>query len=518
MLVIQHETEERQWLAELTSRLRVLGEMMASTIQRAEASEALRVREEALKTSERRLTLAAAAGRCGLWEFDTVANRLWMTPERRDLYGLSEGTYATQEQWLQAVHPDDRGPLVAQLNDLKSLSAEFSADYRVMAADGRVRCMRASGHRGADGRLLGVSVDITEQREREEALRQAHEELHRLRDRLEEENVYLRKAVAHAAGDDLITGRSPAILRAVDLAAQVAPTTSTVLLVGETGTGKERFAEFIHRASPRGGRHMVRVNCSAIPTALIESELFGRERGAYTGALSKQVGRFELAQGSTLFLDEIGDLPMEVQVKLLRVLQERSIERLGNSTPIAVDVRIIAATHRDLEAAVRAGTFRADLYYRLNVFPIEMPPLRERREDIPRLVEVFVDELGGTIRKRFDSVERASLDGLQRYDWPGNVRELRNAIERAMILATGPTLRIVAPQPVLGAVEPSGLPGTPGLKLKDLEREHILRVLEQAGWRVRGSGAAAEVLGLKPTSLEGRMARLGIRRPTRGPE
>jgi transcriptional regulator with GAF, ATPase, and Fis domain len=397
------------------------------------------------------------------------------------------------------------------------MSAEFSADYRVLLADGRVRCMHASGHRGADGRLMGVSVDVTEQREREEALKHAHAELQRLRDRLEEENVYLRKAVADEGGGELIAGRSPAILRAVDLAAQVALTSSTVLLVGETGTGKERFAEFIHRSSARRGRHMVRVNCSAIPSALIESELFGRERGAFTGALSKQIGRFELAQGSTLFLDEIGDLPMNVQVTLLRVLQGRTIERLGSPTPIAIDVRIIAATHRDLEAAVRAGTFRADLYYRLNVFPIEMPPLRERREDIPRLVEALMGELGGTVRKRFDSVERASLDGLQRYDWPGNVRELRNAIERAMILGTGPTLRIVAPQPVQGGVEMPDLPGTPGLKLKDMEREHILRVLEQAGWRVRGRGAAAEVLGLKPTSLEARMARLGIRRPTAAP-
>ena len=211
LIVLHAVAEEREWPAVFVPRLRVLGELMAGALQRRTAFEALR-------TSEKRLTLAAAAGRCGLWEFDTAANRIWMTPERRDLYGLSEGTYATREQWLQAVHPDDRGPLVAQLNDLQSVTAEFSADYRVMLEDGRIRCMRASGHRGADGRLLGVSVDITEQREREEALKQAHEELHRLRDRLEEENVYLRKAVAHDGGSDLIAGRSPAILRAVDLA------------------------------------------------------------------------------------------------------------------------------------------------------------------------------------------------------------------------------------------------------------------------------------------------------------
>jgi transcriptional regulator with GAF, ATPase, and Fis domain len=250
--------------------------------------------------------------------------------------------------------------------------------------------------------------------------------------------------VAHSAGRDLIEGRSPAIRRALSMADQVAATTSTVLLFGETGTGKERFASYIHQASPRRGHHMVRVNCSAIPSALIESELFGREKGAYTGALTKQIGRFELAHGSTLFLDEIGDLPMEVQIKLLRVLQERTIERLGSPASIAVDVRIIAATHRDLEAASREGTFRSDLYYRLNVFPIVVPPLRERREDIPALVETLVEELGDSMRKRFVSIDAASIDALARYAWPGNIRELRNVVERAMILAPGPDGRPAA--------------------------------------------------------------------------
>ena len=242
--------------------------------------------------------------------------------------------------------------------------------------------------------LVNAVQDITERRGREEALKAAHDEVNRLRDKLERENVYLRREVAPAGGGDVVTGRSPAIAHAMTLAEQVAATDSTVLLVGETGTGKERFAAYVHEASQRRGRHMVRVNCSAIPSALIESELFGREKGAYTGALSRQIGRFELANGSTLFLDEIGDLPLEVQVKLLRVLQERTLERLGSPAPIGVDVRIIAATNRDLEAAVRQGAFRSDLYYRLNVFPIVVPPLRDRLEDIPTLVETLVDELG----------------------------------------------------------------------------------------------------------------------------
>jgi formate hydrogenlyase transcriptional activator len=345
-----------------------------------------------------------------------------------------------------------------------------------------------------------------------ESLQLAHDEVKRLRDRLEGENVYLRKEAVSVPDSDLVAGRSPAIQRVLALAAQVATTTSTVLLAGETGTGKERFAGYIHQASPRRDRHMVRVNCSAIPSALIESELFGREKGAYTGALSRQIGRFELAHGSTIFLDEIGDLPLDMQVKLLHVLQERTIERLGSPTPIKVDVRIIAATNRDLDAAVRAGTFRSDLYYRLNVFPIVVPPLRERREDIPALVETLVEELSASMRKRFRAVDAASLEALSGYGWPGNVRELRNVLERAMILASGPTLTVDPPRSTGNASSTAKTPAA-GSDLRTVEREHIIRVLEQTGWRIRGKNAAAAVLGLKPTTLEGRMSKLAIHRP-----
>jgi len=286
----------------------------------------------------------------------------------------------------------------------------------------------------------------------------------------------------------------------------VAPTLATVLLTGETGSGKEVFAEAIHDRSPRRDGPLVRVNCAAIPAALIESELFGRERGAYTGALSRQVGRFELADGGTLFLDEIGDLPLESQVKLLRAIQERVVERLGGTDPIHVDVRLIAATNRDLEAAVEARTFREDLYYRLNVFPIVVPPLRERVEDIPVLVWSFIEEFARATGKRFDSVAPESLTALRRHDWPGNVRELRNLVERAVILAKGPRLVIEPPH---GALAHREVRGT----LADVESGHIRQVLEQAGWRVRGTGGAAERLGMKPTTLDSRMLKLGIRRP-----
>jgi transcriptional regulator with GAF, ATPase, and Fis domain len=292
--------------------------------------------------------------------------------------------------------------------------------------------------------------------------------------------------------------------------AQVAPTPATVLLTGETGTGKEVMAQAIHDLSPRHQRQMIRVSCAAIPTSLIESELFGREKGAYTGALSRQIGRFEAANQSTLFLDEIGDLPLEVQIKLLRVLQERVIERLGSTQPVKVDVRIIAATNRNLEAAVRDKTFREDLFYRLNVFPVVVPPLRERVEDIPELVWSFIDEFSKSFGRSIESISKDTLRELQHYSWPGNVRELRNVIERAMILATGRQLVVRVPH-----VGERPVPHT-AMTLTELEVEHIRAILEATSWRVRGAGGAAERLGLKPTTLESRIARLGITRKKAG--
>jgi PAS domain S-box-containing protein len=328
----------------------------------------------------------------------------------------------------------------------------------------------------------------------------------RATERLHGENLYLRHKAEERQGASTIVGQSPAIRRVLEQIQKVAATDSTVLLLGETGTGKELFATHIHQLSARSGRAMVRVNCSAIPTTLMESELFGREKGAFTGALSKQVGRFELADHSTIFLDEIGDLPLEVQVKLLRVLEERQIERLGSPRGIRVDTRIVAATHRKLEQRIADGNFREDLFYRLNVFPITVPPLRERVEDIPLLVWRFVDEFSKAFGKRVDSIPRDTMEALQRYSWPGNIRELRNLVERAMIVATGAKLTIAVPSSAsTGRSE----------RLFDVEREHIRSVLETVGWRIRGTSGAADRLGMKPTTLETRMARLGLNRPKR---
>ena len=303
-----------------------------------------------------------------------------------------------------------------------------------------------------------------------------------------------------------IAGQSEAVRLVLEQVEQVAPRDSTVLLLGETGTGKELFATRIHELSSRSARTMVRVNCSAIPATLMESELFGREKGAFTGAIARQIGRFELADHSSIFLDEIGDLPPEIQVKLLRVLEEQQIERLGSPKGIHVDVRVIAATHRNLEQRIAEDSFREDLFYRLNVFPIRIPPLRERVEDIPLLVWRFVDEFSRVFEKRIDTIPRENMTELQRYSWPGNIRELRNVVERAMIVATGPQLVIALPVRTSAAVKISD-------RLADVEREHIRCVLETSAWRIRGAGGAADRLGLKPTTLETRMNKLGLKRP-----
>jgi transcriptional regulator with GAF, ATPase, and Fis domain len=339
------------------------------------------------------------------------------------------------------------------------------------------------------------------------ALQRAVNELRQFKERTAAEPVVGSPVGRLFPGSRPIVSEAPAVRVAVAQVEQVAPTPSTVLLLGETGVGKEVFARAIHERSPRRHRQMVRVSCAAIPSTLIESELFGRERGAYTGALSRQIGRFELANQSTLFLDEIGDLSAEVQIKLLRVPEERVIERLGSTQSVKIDVRIIAATNRNLEKAVEESRFREDLFYRLNVFQIAIPPLRERIEDIPALVWEFVDEFSKAFGKRIDFISKESMRQLQLHSWPGNVRELRNVIERAMIVATGPQLTVTMPAPA-GARQTKA-----SQTLKDFEIEHIRAALSSTNWRIRGAGGAAEHLGVKPTTLETRMARLGVIRP-----
>jgi len=376
-----------------------------------------------------------------------------------------------------------------------------------------VSTTRIHGPNGQFKGSFGIITDITKRRHMERELKKAFLEIKQLKDRLEAENIYLREQVEVKNTYSGIIGQSEAIKFVLSQVEQVAETDSTVLILGETGTGKELIAQTIHNLSTRKGRPMVKVNCAALSSNLIESELFGHEKGAFTGALSKQMGRFEIADKSTIFLDEIGELPLELQSKLLRVLQSGEFERLGSSKTIHVDVRVIAATNRDLVQAIQNKSFRKDLYYRLNVFPIHIPPLRERKEDIPLLVWSFVAEFGKRMGKKIDTIPQKSMQAMINYAWPGNVRELRNVIEHAMIISRGKTL----------VVELPGIDGISGAEttregdflstLEEVERDHIVSILERTGWRVKGEGGAADVLGVKPSTLYSKMKKLGIRRP-----
>jgi formate hydrogenlyase transcriptional activator len=342
-------------------------------------------------------------------------------------------------------------------------------------------------------------------------LRNSLAEAQALKERIAEENAYLRTELSELAYPAEIVGGSPALRRAVSLAAQVAPSDSSVLLLGETGTGKELFANAIHAQSRRSKGPLVKVNCAAIPATLLESELFGHERGAFTGAIGARPGRFELADGGTLLLDEIGDLPSEVQAKLLRVLQDHEVQRLGATSSHKADVRIVAATNCDLERRIVEGAFRQDLYYRIAVFVIGIPPLRERREDIPLLVWSIISRRQAELGRHIERISKRSMDALQAYPWPGNVRELENVIERALILSPGDSLEL--DESFAPGVASAGQPLHVSDRLDTVAADHIVHVLERCDWKIDGRGNAAEVLGLHPNTLRSRMKKLGIARP-----
>ena len=363
--------------------------------------------------------------------------------------------------------------------------------------------------------LAGAIASALQRRQSAERLRAAEDlnhslrdEVRELRDRLDAETVYLQRSILRSQGFDEIVGASAALSKVLQRVEQVAAVGSPVLILGETGTGKDLVARAIHDRSRRKDRPLVPVNCAALPEALIESELFGYEKGAFTGAVTRTLGRFEMAHGGSILLDEIGELPLGVQAKLLRVLEGGTFERLGSSRTIKVDVRVIAATNRDLATEVREGRFRADLYYRLNVFPITLPPLRERAEDVPLLVWHFINEKQGALRRTIKRVPERLMHVLETYSWPGNIRELENVIERALIVSSGPILAIDAP--LLDSAEAESPSGT---RLDDVQRVHIEATLRQCGWKIAGKGNAAERLGLKRGTLQFRMKKLGIQRP-----
>ncbi len=409
------------------------------------------------------------------------------------------------------IHPDE----IDQINSIVSevlkgspvLTDEFSClrkDSIYMPADmsfSKVELNQISY-------ILVMVRDITDRKKAEQKIENALAEIKELKDQLEAENIYLQEEIKIQHNFEEIISKSNELKKVLLKVEQVASTDATVLILGETGTGKELIARAVHNISDRRDRPLVKVNCASLPANLVESELFGHEKGAFTGALARKIGRFELANGGTIFLDEIGDLSLDLQSKLLRVLQEGEFERLGNPRVIKVDVRIIAATNRELEQAMENGEFRGDLYYRLNVFPILTPPLRDRKEDIPLLVKHFMNKYSGRIGKKVDKVSQKVIDILMQYNWPGNVRELENIIERAVIISRGDTLELGDWIPAKNKLFSHPKPET----LAEIEKDHINNVLELTGWRVSGEKGAAKILGLKPTTLEARMKKLGIER------
>ena len=340
-------------------------------------------------------------------------------------------------------------------------------------------------------------------------LQQKNQQLEALREQLEDENRYLQEEIRMHAGFENIISQNLAFKKVLKQIEQVAETTATVMITGETGTGKELVARAVHSISNRSDKPFIKLNCAAIPESLIESELFGHVKGAFTGAVASKKGKFELAHHGTIFLDEIGELPLNLQPKLLRVLQEGEIEKIGEDRTIQVDVRIIAATNRDLAAETKAGKFRDDLYYRLNVFPLEIPPLRKRRDDVPALIYHFMDKYNRTLGKSIKTVPKKVMDQLIQYNWPGNIRELENMIERAMIISSGSRLEMSVILQGISSTEK--IPE--GLTLEEVERKHIIKVLESTSWRVSGERGAARILGMKPTTLESRLVKLGISKP-----
>ncbi len=418
-------------------------------------------------------------------------------------------------EWTIAVHPEDRDLAVEKWRESLATGEPRENEHRIRQENGEYRWFLARNaalrdEKGHIVRWYGVLVDIENQKRTEARLLQALDEVQKLQDQFAKENIVLREEVDRTSMFEEIVGASPALKAVLARIDKVAPTDSIVFISGETGTGKELVARAIHKRSPRSSRAFVSVNCAAIPAPLIASELFGHEKGAFTGAYQRRLGRFELAEGGTIFLDEIGELPMETQIALLRVLQDQKFERLGGNQPIRANARVITATNRDLKSAIEAGSFRSDLFYRLNVFPIEIPPLRERKEDIPILVEYFIHRYAGKLGKKIRSASRKTLDLLQSYSWPGNIRELQNVVERSIIVCD--TEQFSVDEHWLVRESCQAQPASQPLpdKLVSQEKEMIEAALVESRGRVSGRLGAAAKLGIPPSTLESKIKSLKI--------
>ncbi len=470
--------------------------------------------EEELRRSKAYLTEAQRLSQTGSFGCRLSTGEMFWSEETFRIYGYDGSTEPAVERVLQRVHPEDRALVQERIDRAQREGKDCHVECRLLLPDDSVKhvCIvaHASKNEGGVIEFIGAVMDVTAQRQARAELEQAFEEIKRLKDHLHDENVVLREQIDQAFMFEEIVGSSPALETALSSIVKVAPTDSTVLITGETGTGKELIARAIHKRSRRAGQVFISVNCASIPTSLIASELFGHEKGAFTGALQQRQGRFELAHSGTIFLDEIGELPAETQISLLRVLQERQFERVGGNRVVPTDVRVITATNRDLSAAIAAGTFRADLFYRLNVFPIRVPPLRERREDIPMLLEYFVKRYADKMGKQIRKIDKHTLKLCQAYHWPGNIRELQNIIERSVILCSGDTFWVDAAW--LSSQDPPRLELSGPLTetLHDQEKQLIEAALTESEGKVAGPEGAASRLGIPRSTLDSKIKQLKI--------
>jgi PAS domain S-box-containing protein len=438
----------------------------------------------------------------------------WVSEQMENISGIAPDQFmADINLWAARLHPDDKKHALMAFEKIHQ-QGSVSVEYRWKVADGYYKwfhdeAVLVRDENGASKEIIGTWLDVTERKQAEKAIENALIEVEKLKNRLQVENIYLQDEIKIEHNFEEIISQNQEVRKVLRKVEQVALTSSTVLILGETGTGKELFARAVHNLSDRSDRPLVKVDCTALPANLIESELFGHERGAFTGAFTRKIGRFEVADGGTIFLDEIGELPLALQVKLLRFLQEGKFERLGGLHTIKVDVRVIAATNRDLEGAITAGDFRQDLYYRLNVFPVNIPPLRNRKDDIPLLVNHFAKKFVTKLGKEIKSIPLDVMGSLQAYHWPGNIRELENIIERAIILTKGSVLKVdelINHSPPLAEYE--------SLTLKENEKAFLVNALEKTNWVIEGKSGAAQYLDIPPSTLRARIKKHGVSRPS----
>jgi PAS domain S-box-containing protein len=473
-----------------------------------------KIAEELLKETLSQNELAVDISKLGVWQLNIDSGELLWNDRHLEFYGITREEFTNDiKGWSSQLHPDDQNYAISRFNEVYENKSIHDLNFRIIRPNGEIRYLSAAGVpifvHGKLVKVIGVNRDITDTKRSEKQLKDTLLQLTELKQQTEAENIYLKEELKLEGSFNEIVGSSKPLRKVLKQVEQVANTDSTVLILGETGTGKELIARAIHNASDRKDKPMVKVNCSALPANLIESELFGHEKGAFTGALKRKIGRFELANGGTIFLDEIGDLPLELQTRLLRVLQESEFERLGGEKTIKVDVRVITATNRNLDKQVLENKFRQDLYYRLNVFPIRCPQLRNRVDDIQSLVHHFINKYNPKVNNKIKTVHQKTIERLMHYNWPGNIRELEHVIERAIIMNKGGQLRLGSwfMDSNIDTVV------TDDFKtMETVERNYIIKVLEKTNWKIRGKNGAAEILGMQPTTLESRIKKRGIKR------